>query len=70
VLAGSRLADVVEEFNRHNERQLVIGDSSLAQMRISGVYASTDPALLVQFLREQPALRIEETESAIVITTR
>jgi transmembrane sensor len=70
VLAGSRLADVVEEFNRHNERQLVIGDPSLAQMRISGVYASTDPALLVQFLREQPALRIEESESTIVITTR
>lgn len=70
VLAGSRLADVVEEFNRHNQRQLVIGDPALAEMRISGVYASTDPALLVQFLREQPALRIEESELAIVIATR
>jgi transmembrane sensor len=70
VLAGSRLADVVEELNRHNERQLVIGDPSLAEMRISGVYASTDPALLVRFLREQPALRIEESESAIVIAKR
>lgn len=68
VLAGSRLADVVEEFNRHNERQLVIGDSSLADMRISGVYASTDPTLLVRFLRDQPALRVEETESRIVIS--
>jgi transmembrane sensor len=70
VFAGSRLADVVEEFNRHNERQLVIGEPSLADMRISGVYASTDPALLVRFLREQPALSVEETESTIVIGAR
>jgi transmembrane sensor len=69
VLAGSRLADVVEEFNRHNERQLVIADASLADMRISGVYASTDPTLLVRFLRDQPALRVEETESTIVISS-
>lgn len=69
VLAGSRLADVVEEFNRHNERQLVIGDASLADMRISGVYASTDPTLLVRFLREQPALRVEESGSTIVISS-
>ncbi|MBM0106583.1 FecR domain-containing protein [Steroidobacter sp. S1-65] len=70
VLSGSRLADVVEEFNRHNARQLVIGDPSLAEMRISGVYASTDPTLLLQFLREQPALRIEESEATVVIALR
>lgn len=70
VLAGSRLADVVEEFNRHNERQLILGDASLADMQISGVYSSTDPTLLVQFLRDQPALRVEQTESTIMITTK
>lgn len=68
VLEGWRLADVVEEFNRHNEQQLVIADPSLADMRISGVYASTDPELLVRFLRDQPAVRVEETHSTIVIT--
>ncbi|MBM0108866.1 FecR domain-containing protein [Steroidobacter sp. S1-65] len=70
VLSGSRLGDVVEEFNRHNERPLIIADPSLAEMRISGVYASTDPTLLIEFLREQPALRVEERESSVVIGSR
>jgi len=71
VFEGSSLADVIEEFNRHNERrQLVLGDPALGNMQISGVYASTDPDLLVRFLREQPNLRVEETSSNIVITSR
>ena len=70
VFDGSRLADVVEEFNRYNERQLTVRDPSLADIRISGVYSSTDPALLVRFLREQPGIRIDETGSATVISAR
>lgn len=68
VLDGWRLADVVEEFNRHNEQQLVIGDPSLADMRISGVYASTDPEVLIRFLQDQPSVRVKETRSTITIT--
>jgi len=70
VFDGSRLADVVEEFNRYNERQLTVRDPSLADIRISGVYSSTDPALLVRFLREQPGLSIDESGSATVISAR
>ena len=70
VFDGSRLADVVEEFNRYNERQLAVRDPSLADIRISGVYSSTDPALLVRFLREQAGIRIDESSSATVISAR
>jgi len=49
---------------------LTVRDPSLADIRISGVYSSTDPALLVRFLREQPGIRIDESGSAIVISAR
>ncbi len=68
VFKSSPLPDVVEEFNRYNTRPLVIRSDSLADFRISGVYTSTDPALLVRFLGEQPGIRVRETGDAIVIS--
>lgn len=70
VFEGTRLADVVKQFNRENPRQLVIRDPVLASMRISGVYSSTDPSLLVEFLREQPGVEVSESGSSIVISAR
>ena len=68
VFEGSRLADVIEEFNRHNERQIVLADPALGDMQISGVYASTNPDLFLRFMRAQPHVRVEETTDRIVIT--
>jgi len=70
IFSASRLADVVEEFNRYNERRLIIRDQQLAGMRISGVYSSTDPALLVRFLREQPGVMVDDRSSSIVISAK
>jgi transmembrane sensor len=68
VFEGTPLSKVVEDFNRQNERQLIIRDPSLEGMRISGVYSSTDPALLIKFLREQPGIKVDESASDIVIS--
>jgi transmembrane sensor len=69
VFEGSRLADVIEEFNRHNERQIVLADPALQDLEISGVYASTDPDLFIRFMRAQPHVRVEETPGSVVITS-
>ena len=69
VLEGSPLADVIEEFNRHNERQIILADPALGSMQISGVYTSTDPQLFVRFMQAQPHVRVEETSSGIVINS-
>jgi transmembrane sensor len=69
VFEGSRLADVIEEFNRHNEQQIILADPALGSMQISGVYTSTDPQLFVRFMRAQPHVRVEETSSGIVINS-
>jgi transmembrane sensor len=63
----ARLAEVVEEFNRYNKRQLFIKDKALADFRISGNFPSADPAPLLGFLRVQPGIRVHESGDGIEI---
>jgi len=39
---GQTLENVVTEFNRHNDRQLVIGDVATGQLRVGGKFRVTD----------------------------
>lgn len=70
VFEASRLAEVAQEFNRYNARQLVVADPALADLRVSGVFSSVDPELLLRFLRSQPELVVEETGREIRISHR
>jgi transmembrane sensor len=65
---SASLSDVAEEFNRYNERKLVIEDPALYDFHITGVFSSSDPASLVRFLRERRGVRVTETESEIRIS--
>ena len=65
VFDSASFADVAEEFNRYNERKLVIDASALDTLHISGVFSSTDPASLIRFLRDRPGLRVIETRTEI-----
>jgi transmembrane sensor len=64
------LSDVAEEFNRYNTRPLTIDDHELEMLRISGVYSSTDPASLINFLRSQNSIQVVETEKQVRILRR
>ncbi len=68
VFESASLAEVAEEFNRYNERQLVVRDADLYDFHISGVFSSTDPASLIRFLRERPGVQVIETASEIQVT--
>ncbi len=70
VFDSSTLTEAAEEFNRYNTRQLVIKDPEAADMRVSGVFSSVAPALLLRFLRTQPELAVEETDAEIRISRR
>jgi transmembrane sensor len=65
---SASLSDVAEEFNRYNERQLVIEDPTLYDFHITGVFSSSDPASLVRFLRERPGVRVTETAVEIRVS--
>jgi transmembrane sensor len=67
IFESASLADVADEFNRYNDRQLIVADPRLETFHVSGVFSSTDPASLIRFLRARPELRILETESQIRI---
>jgi transmembrane sensor len=59
------LKEVAEEFNRYNRRPLTIDDAELQTLKISGVYSSTDPASLINFLRSQNSISVIETENQV-----
>ena len=70
IFDGSRLSDVVQEFNRYNRRQLIIEGSQLSDFYVSGVYSSSDPSSLIRFLRDQPGVKITEDDNEIRISPR
>jgi transmembrane sensor len=70
IFDGSKLSDVVQEFNRYNKRQLVIENAQLSDFHVSGVYSSTDPASLIRFLREQPGMQVTESENEVRIAPK
>ncbi|MNC99026.1 hypothetical protein D3C83_171720 [compost metagenome] len=42
-LDGETLAEAAAEFNRYNDRQIVIDDPALGQERLVGYFRATDP---------------------------
>jgi transmembrane sensor len=59
VFRGEALSDVVAEFNRYRVQPLVLDDSQLAQIRISGVFDSGDPESLIAYLTSFETVKVE-----------
>jgi transmembrane sensor len=76
IFKSTPLTAVAEEFNRYNRRHIIIrcdnaglsAEASICDLKISGVYSSTDPRLLVRFLREQPGISVDDTGNEVVVT--
>ena len=50
---GQTLADVAAQFNRYNERKLVITDATVGRVRIGGYFRATDLDSFVRVLQER-----------------
>jgi ferric-dicitrate binding protein FerR (iron transport regulator) len=59
-----------EEVNRYSRRPLTISDPELQKIKISGVYSSTDPASLINFLRNHAVIQVIETKKRVRIVRR
>lgn len=70
IFRGAPLAEVAMEFNRYNRQQIVIDDEELGRVRVGATFSSTDPAMLVSFLREQLQVAVEARDETIQITRR
>lgn len=67
---AASLLEVADEFNRYNERPLVITDRSLYDLHITGIFSSTNPESFIRFLRERPEVQVIETPSEIRVAKR
>ena len=68
VFSSTALRDVVQEFNRYNDRPLIIASPSLDTLRIDGVFSSTNPKSLIAFLRQSPGIKVTETGGEVLIS--
>lgn len=68
LFSGSTLQQVAEEFSRYSARRLIIRDPQLANLKVTGIFSSTDSAPLIRFLKARPGVRVTETETEIVVS--
>lgn len=64
------LGEVIEEFNRYNERQLIVDDPRIRAIRINGSFSSADPQVLLRFLRDLGQFEIDDSGADIHIRGR
>ncbi len=71
IFSATPLAEVAEEFNRYNTRQLIVDDTAeLQDFRINGIFSSASPTSLLAFLREQPGIVITESGEHIRVSKK
>jgi transmembrane sensor len=67
---SASLGEVVQEFNRHNLKPMVIMDERLSDLRISGIFPATGAERLTVFLQERFDIVVQDREDAIGLSTR
>jgi transmembrane sensor len=70
VFKGTSLHEVADEFNRHNQRRLVVSDPQLAELKITGIFSSTNPAPLIRFLEARPDIAVTQTGNEIRVSRK
>jgi transmembrane sensor len=61
VFNDARLADAVAEINRYTPQPVLIGEASVGDLRVSGVFKSSDPQRFAQIMSATFALEVEQT---------
>lgn len=69
IFENTPLADVAAEFARYHVRTIRLGNDSLKERRITGVFDAHDPASLIEFLRTDHAINVEVDEQGWKLST-
>ncbi len=59
------LSEVIEEYNRHNLKPLIVEDPQLRELRISGIFPASGAARITEFLQDRFGVTVEERERGI-----
>jgi len=65
VFDSTSLKEVAAEFNRVGLRRLVLEDSSILNLHMSGSFPAHDPSSLIAFLRARLGVTVEETNQEV-----
>jgi transmembrane sensor len=68
-LNDTELATAVAEFNRYNKKQLVIGDPSIATLRVGGSLRAANVEAFVRVLEQGFPVRAQDQGDRIVLTS-
>jgi transmembrane sensor len=64
------LRDVVAQMNRHNSRQLVLGDNAVGLIRVSGILSADKVDTLAEMLETEFHVRVERHPEKIVLRSQ
>lgn len=68
---GSSLSEIAAEFNRYNVRKIHVGSGAVtAQRRYSGNFNAYDPDSFVQFVQQDPTIRVDVNDQRVLIQDR
>jgi len=72
---GESLASAVQQFNRYNERPLVVADTRLTRLTVAGNFRATDPESFAEALRklygvEVTYIRSQRSEANAIVLSR
>jgi transmembrane sensor len=71
IFDDTRLADAVGELNRYSETQIVLADPTLADLRLSGAFATGRPNVFVEAVTSYFAVAVASRDSqSIVLQSR
>jgi transmembrane sensor len=70
VFNGKRLEDVAAEFNRYNQRRIVVTDDAARNKLLSGTFNADDPDSLMLFLGRLNDLTVQRSDDEFVIGNR
>lgn len=69
VFDGTPLSEVVAEFNRYNERRLVLADPSLGTLRVGGYFRPTNLNAFIELLQQHFDVRVaSDSDERIVLS--
>lgn len=67
---SASLSSVVEEFNRFNRVQILIDDPQIAQRELNGVFNVDEPQALLDFLRQDTDVTVDDAGGTITLRRR
>lgn len=65
---NTRLADAIAEFNRYNPQQIIIQDQKIAEVRIGGIFRTTNLQSFIQLIEVDLDVRTRQKGNNIILS--